>query len=50
MDSASAFASLSSSDRIWNAAPRYGREIEITGGDVWRKAVFDCEVEITNNR
>ena len=37
-------------DRIWNAAPRYGREIEITGGDVWRKAVFDCEVEITNNR
>ena len=38
------------SDRIWNAAPRYGREIEITGGDVWRKAVFDCEVEITNNR
>ena len=35
------------SDRIWNAAPRYGREIEITGGDVWRKAVFDCEVNIS---
>ena len=32
---------------IRNAAPRYGREIEITGGDVWRKAVFDCEVNIS---
>ena len=35
------------SDRIWNAAPHSGREIEITGGDVWRKAVFDCEVNIS---
>lgn len=35
------------SDRIWNAAPRYGREIEITGGDVWCKAFFDCEVNIS---
>lgn len=35
------------SDRIWNAAPHYGKEIEITGGDVWRKAVFDCEVNIS---
>lgn len=37
------------SDGCWNATPRYGREIEITDVDVWRKAVFDCEVEITNN-
>lgn len=34
-------------DAIWNSAPRYGRELEITGKDVWRRAVFDCEVELT---
>ncbi|AUI45578.1 hypothetical protein PL674_05455 [Phocaeicola vulgatus] len=34
-------------DRIWNDLPHYGREIEITGRDVWHKAVFDCEVDIS---
>lgn len=40
----------SAGDARWNSFPHEGREIEITGEDVWRKAVFDCEVEITNNR
>lgn len=35
------------SDAIWNSAPHYGKEIEITEDDVWCKAVFDCEVEIS---
>lgn len=34
-------------DAVWNSAPRYGRELEISGEDVWRRAVFDCEVELT---
>lgn len=34
-------------DAIWNSAPHHGKEIEITGDDVWYKAVFDCEVEIS---
>lgn len=38
------------SDERWNAALHYGREIKISEEDVWRKAVFGCEVEITNNR
>ncbi len=40
----------SAGDARWNSSPHEGREIEITGEDVWRKAVFGCEVEITNNR
>lgn len=40
----------SAGDEQWNAMPHYGREIVITEEDVWRKAVFNCEVEITNNR
>ncbi len=35
------------SDAIWNSAQHYGKEIEITEDDVWCKAVFDCEVEIS---
>ncbi len=35
------------SDAVWNSAPHYGKEIEITEDDVWCKAVFDCEVEIS---
>lgn len=35
------------SDEIWNSAQHYGRELEITEDDVWYKAVFDCEVEIS---
>lgn len=35
------------SDEIWNSANHYGRELEITEEDVWYKAVFDCEVEIS---
>ena len=34
-------------DTIWNSANHYGRELEITEEDVWYKAVFDCEVEIS---
>ena len=37
----------SAGDAVWNSAPRYGRELEISGEDVWRRAVFDCEVELT---
>lgn len=40
----------SEDDARWNSSPHEGREIEITDADVWRKAVFGCEVEITNNR
>lgn len=39
----------SAGDEQWNAAPHYGRELAITGEDVWHKAVFDCEVEIMND-
>ncbi len=35
------------SDAVWNSTPHYGKEIEITEDDVWCKAVFDCEVEIS---
>lgn len=35
------------SDEIWNSARHYGKELEITDEDVWYKAVFDCEVEIS---
>jgi hypothetical protein len=35
------------SDEIWNSANHYGKELEITEEDVWYKAVFDCEVEIS---
>ncbi len=35
------------SDEIWNSAQHYGQELEITEEDVWYKAVFDCEVEIS---
>lgn len=37
----------SEGDVKWNAVPHYGRNMEITGADVWHRAVFDCEVEIT---
>lgn len=36
----------SASDALWNAAEHRGRELHITEEDVWRKAVFNCEVEI----
>lgn len=39
----------SAGDERWNATPHHGQEITITGEDVCRKAVFDCEVEITND-
>lgn len=31
-------------DQEWNNAPHLGRSIEITEEDVFKKAVFDCEV------
>lgn len=34
-------------DLLWNAAAPAGRTLEITGEDVFRKAVFDCEVTIS---
>lgn len=36
-------------DERWNAVPRHGREIGITGEDVRDRAVFDCEVGITDD-
>lgn len=35
-------------DTLWNSAVHPGRTLEITGDDVWRKAVFDCEIIISN--
>lgn len=35
------------SDALWNEAGHRGRTLEITGADVWYKAVFNCEVEIS---
>jgi hypothetical protein len=35
------------SDALWNSANRTGRTLEISGDDVYRKAVFDCEVIIS---
>lgn len=32
------------SDTLWNAEEHRGRTLRITGEDVWRKAVFNCEV------
>lgn len=32
------------SDALWNAEEHRGRTLLITGEDVWRKAVFNCEV------
>lgn len=32
------------SDALWNAEEHRGRMLRITGEDVWRKAVFNCEV------
>lgn len=34
-------------DAFWNSAPHTGKVLEITGEDVYRKAVFDCEVIIS---
>ena len=34
------------SDALWNAEEHRGRTLLITGEDVWRKAVFNCEVFI----
>lgn len=33
-------------DALWNAEVHVGRELQISESDVWRKAVFNCEVEI----
>lgn len=39
-------SSDSASDALWNSAEHRGRVLQITEEDVWRKAVFNCEVEI----
>lgn len=41
-------SSDSQADALWNCGQHEGRELEISGDDVWRKAVFDCEVTISN--
>lgn len=42
------FSRDTESDALWNSADHRGRKLEITGDDVWRKAVFDCEIIISN--
>lgn len=37
------------SDTLWNATEHVGRSLHITEDDVWRKAVFNCEVEISSS-
>lgn len=34
-------------DSLWNSVPHTGKTLEITGEDVYRKAVFDCEVTLS---
>lgn len=34
-------------DDLWNSVTHTGKTLEITGEDVYRKAVFDCEVIIS---
>lgn len=34
-------------DELWNSAQHTGKLLEITGEDVYRKAVFDCEVTLS---
>jgi hypothetical protein len=34
-------------DEVWNSASHIGKTLEITDDDVYRKAVFDCEVIIS---
>lgn len=34
-------------DSLWNLTPHTGKTLEIAGEDVYRKAVFDCEVIIS---
>ena len=34
-------------DTLWNSVSHTGKVLEITGEDVYRKAVFDCEVIIS---
>lgn len=36
-------------DARWNASGHYGRELSLTVDDVFRRAVFDCEVELANS-
>ena len=36
------------SDTLWNSATHEGCTLDITGDDVWKKAVFDCEIIISN--
>jgi hypothetical protein len=35
------------SDALWNSAGHTGKILEISGDDVYRKAVFDCEVTVS---
>lgn len=37
------------SDKFWNSLPHIGKKLEITGEDVSRKAVFDCEITISSD-
>lgn len=37
----------SESDVLWNSADHTGKTLEISGEDVWKKAVFNCEVTIS---
>ena len=34
-------------DSLWNSISHTGKTLEITGDDVFRKAVFDCEVTLS---
>ena len=34
-------------DSLWNSISHIGKTLEITGDDVFRKAVFDCEVTLS---
>lgn len=41
------FSQDTGSDALWNSTVHQGCTLEITGDDVWRKAVFDCEIIIS---
>ena len=40
-------SSDSQADALWNSGQHEGRELEISGDDVLRKAVVECEVVIS---
>ena len=37
------------SDELWNSTEHIGKKLEISAEDVYRKAVFDCEITLSDS-